>query len=292
MFKDVKELQQYIHVSGLLDIQLLKPYVTLALQRKIYPLVSAALLKVLQTDAPEMYKMLQSAAAHYTLACAIPFIKVHISNTGINHFQDDKMQKARWWDIRDYALSSIGIADEALSRAMEVLLDSDYQRQLPFLDRFKPLIFRSPSEFHAVYPIGYSWELFLKLIPIMQSVWTVRVKKFVNTCSMQDIKKDVKLFLRVKKAIGYYTVCDAMDGGFFVFTQQGMRMQWEELPWQRSQILSEKAQFGIRERLWGMAEDWMREAVDYLRANRDSFPCYQDKEQGQKVIEKKSGLYF
>lgn len=291
MFENIDHLKDYINVH-ISDIRLLQPYVADALERKVYKFIPKSVIDHLETNQPDIYQKLEKAVANYTLVQAIPFIKVNISNIGINNFNDEKLKKSDWWDVRDYALSAARIANDTLAAVIEQLRETNSD-QLPFLQNHFYNIFPTPTVFsNQIYNIGKSYEVFEQLIPLMETVWQIKISSRIAECSIEDIKQDSELYSLLKKAIGFYTIADAIGTGYLTFTTTGVVMQYEELPWQKSQLLSERMLDNLSLKLTQRANELMNLLFDFIKENADRYPCYQPDDTYRKPIAKKSGLYF
>lgn len=299
MFVSIEEIKKYIHVSKYLDINTLKPYIATALSEKIYPLLSRSVVEKLASPDVNIsqktfiYNDLQKAVANYAIAYCIPFLKMQLSNTGANTYNDSKTERSPWWDIRDYGLNAVSIADFHLNNVIALLLKSELADELPIQNELQKSLFRSPAEFSAMYPIGNSYEIFLKLLPLMDDIWELSLRSFLSDCSVSDIKKDADALLLLKKYIAYVTLADAVLTQGFTFTTSGIVLQWEQLPWQKSQILPESKLHLLRQNFLEKAINYKNLLIAYMKKYPENFPCYADKNQvGREPVLKNSGIYF
>lgn len=305
MFKNIDDIKQYINVSKYLDFKIVSPYIEVAVSERITPLIGSEVIQILTPALSEgegdestqklknIAHTLRRAVANYAVAYSIPFLKTHLSSTGANAFTDGKMERSPWWDIRDYGLSAIAIADRSLSEAILALLLSDLKDKLPIINHLQATVFASPTDFSKIYPIGNSYEVFLKFIPLMQNVWDLFLSEKFSSCLLEDIKKSEKALNLVRHIIAYHTLSEAVTLQYFTFTNTGIIIQWEQLPWQKSQLLSENQLQKLPEIFTKKANLYTDLLLEFLRKNPDDFPCFQDKESPKrKVITKKSGIYF
>lgn len=296
MFSSIHEIQEYINIGRNIDIELLKPYEEEAL-RYISKIVPTEIHNEIETTQPEAYEQLRKAVANYMMPFALPFLKVHISNIGGNNFDDDKMKKADWWDLRDYALSAIKIADNALSTLVAQLQKTELSNKLTLFDKdydATNLLFQSPTDFEQIYDIGNSWFVFQKLLPNMEAVWLLYLRGRLKSCTIANLLEDENTKKLLRHIIGYYTLAESVSLSGIVFTTSGIVLQWEQLPWQKSAVIDRKELNQLAELYTDRANRLFAILLDYLRNNIDKFPCYEYSTEipYRKTIAKKSGLYF
>lgn len=300
MFATIQEVKQYIHVSKYLDIEILRPYIASAKEQKVEPYLSKALIDQLEDSSfvmpgkERIYEAIRKAVANYAVALAIPFIKMHLSSAGANSFADSKMDKSPWYDVRDYGLSAIAQGDLALSFAVEALSSSPLAALLPHYDTVQESLFHSPQEVEKLYPIGHSYELYLKLLPLLQDAYELYLTSELSPCLLADITAEAYAVGLLKRVVGYYALADATLGHAFTFTLYGMVLQWEQLPWQKSALYSAEQLRALREDFLQRANKHKQLLIDYIKKNPGLFPCYRsDRENStREPLLKKSGIYF
>lgn len=289
MFSDIDQVKKYINVSRNLDIRLLEPYQEEAL-RKVHELIPSETIERLQSTTPKVFFLIEKAVANYMMGFAIPFLKIHISNTGGNHFEDGKSRKAEWWDLRDYGLSAVRIADKALSQAISQLKSQG--EPLSIFSQISP-IFSTPEDWEAIYPIHHSWDVLMKLQPLIQYAWNIKVSPRLTVCTLSEMVNNTKTASLLRSVIGYYTLADALREQQFVFTRSGVVLQWEELPWQRSSLLEANERQQLYHLYTEKANKTFITLIKVIEANPADFPCCQTKEKATwQAVERKSGLYF
>lgn len=291
-FTDITEIKKHINVSNNLDIKLLLPYEDTAL-RKIYEFIPKSEFNTIEANHSEIYQQIKKTVANYMVAFAIPFIKIHLSNTGGNNFDDNKLKKADWWDIRDYGLSAVRIADESLTVAINELLKTPVKSKLT-LHTSDDGVFTTPQEFSNIYSIGNSWEVFKKLKPIMQYVWKVYIRSRLKKCTLTDLLANTQTKELLQGIIAYYTIAETISNPTFLFTSSGIVLQWEELPWQKSKVIEPKALISLKQNYTIKANELLNILLTHLKENYTEFPCfeYSNPLPARKTIVKKSGLYL
>lgn len=291
-FTDITEIKTYINVSNNLDIKLLFPYEDTAL-RKIYEFIPETELNAIKTNHSKVYRQIKKAVANYMVAFAIPFIKIHLSNTGGGNFDDNKLKKADWWDIRDYGLSAVRVADEALTVAIDELLKTPIKSKLT-LHTNNDGVFTTPQEFSNLYSIGNSWDVFKKLKPIMQYVWRVYIRSRLKHCTTTDLLENTQTKELLQSIVAYYTIAETVSNPTFLFTTSGIVLQWEELPWQKSKVIEPKVLEGLKKSYTIKANELFTILLKYLKENYTEYPCfeYSNPIPVRKSIVKKSGLYL
>ncbi|MGV4461161.1 DUF6712 family protein [Ornithobacterium rhinotracheale] len=291
LFKTKEELNQEILVRRLIDLEYLTPYEEVALRKKVYPLIPESLIQSIK-EAPEHAKamaLIKKAVAHYTLPLAMPFIKVNISNFGASNVQDPKLNNARWWDIRDMALSAAQIADDALTDAVNLLLLAG-QPVTPV--SMPSSIFATPEDFYQATHVRVGWDAFSQLSGIIRDLWLLRLAKKLRACSLEDIAQNALLASWIRACLGNFALADEATTMQFAYTGAQLLMLWEQLPWQKSAVLSPSALAAYRDSKWRRGNEYLRLLLEYLKDHSQDFPCYQQDDDTRDIIVKKSGLYF
>lgn len=294
MFENKKELNEFILIRNLIDLEYLLPYQEIAIRRKITPFIPADMVEELKTAKPEIYKLIKTAVANYMMPYAIPQIKVLITNSGISNQKDDRRNNANWWDVRDMALNCAKIADEALTDAMDALVAlSDYKNRLSFLKQTENLLFHTPDEFFSLTKINGGYDVFQNLIPTMEHIWLIIFKSKFQNCVLEELHRFPELEQLFKTALAFYTLADAAMANAFVITGSGIFVKWEQLPWQKSEVLSEVTLFKFSERMTQRANEIMHLIMKFIDDNIKDFPCMQNvNDLGRKIHIRKSGIYF
>ncbi|WP_372472653.1 hypothetical protein AB4865_07470 [Capnocytophaga sp. ARDL2] len=260
-------------------------------QSKIFPLVSQNIFDELKTEKLSIYQNLAKAGVLYAFVLDIPKIKVHISNYGINQFEQNKTAKAPWWDVRDLGLSWLKKADFFLATALKQLgTEANYKTTVDFFNKSFPLI--SFEEFDTYYGLNNSIDSYFTLVQLMNSIWEDFQRNFAP-CSVDDFLADETLKQYIRGYIINRALSDAADYGSLVFLTTGIAYQYEELPWQKSVVLSVRALNSIRAKYRNEADYFLKRIFVYLQNNQVLFPCYAQRENnGAKIIKKKGGLFL
>lgn len=290
MFDNIQEIKHYVNVSAQLDIKLLTPYLEEALRVRVYPYIPKSVCE--QIVSEPYYELLKKAVANYAVAYSIPFLKVHLSNTGGNNFVDSKMQKSAWWDLRDFGLSAVGVAERAMQSVMYELYQSPYKSSLSV---FGNKIFVGLWEFSNYFLLD-SWEVFLKLQPVINRVWQLIVSPRLGVCTIDDLCFHSEVWTNIQAAIAYFSVSEMIEAGGVSFTNNTMLIQWEELPWQQSKLLNKNELNTLYESMINKANIYLNNAISIIRKAKEKDPsvfmCFIEKQHHREVIVKKSGLYL
>ena len=283
MFTNIQELKQYTNVSNRLDFDLLKTYIEEALRVKVYPYIPKSVADTLPPTSGggglNALELLKKAVANYAVAYAIPFLKVNLSNTGGNYYTDDKMEKSPWWDLRDLGLSSIAMGDRALNDCITQLIK---QGKLPRVSG----IIGSVNEFEKYYSLNNSWEVFVKLKPLIQWIWESLVAPQVSTCTPDDLRAYPAIWEKLQRTVVFFTVGEAAQMHSFSFTATAI----EELPWQKSKILNGSELYTLAKRLQQLARHELAQLKQLIE--KEAVACYVPSVAAQQVEKMKSGLYF
>ena len=193
------------------------------------------------------------------------------------------MEKSPWWDLRDLGLSSIAMGDRALNDCIELLITAGK------LQRASGVI-SSVNEFEKYYSLNNSWEVFVKLKPLIQWVWESLVAPQVSTCTPDDLRAYPAIWEKLQRTVVFFTVAEAAQMHSFSFTATAIVQQWEELPWQKSKILNGSELYTLAKRLQQLARHELAQLKQLLE--KEAVACYVPSSVAQQVEKMKSGLYF
>lgn len=243
-------------------------------------------------DEKQVFKLITKSAVYYSFIFSIPKIKVYINNYGIDQFKDDKLTSAPWWDVRDLGISMLKIADKSLSDAITLAFSIDsIKSKIPFFKNTSGLI-SFPSEFQKIYPINYSTDVFIQLQKYLDQSLVLNISEFLNEDCLQLVKNNDLLVGYLTNANAFYALYYASQLPGIFFTQSSVVVQYEELPWQKSVILSESAKITAGQNFLQLANQNMKIIIDYIKKNKDSYPCYVDPSGSRKMLSRKSGIYL
>lgn len=292
LFEDKEDFRKSILIRNLIDIEHLAPYEEVAIRRKIYPFIPQGVINQIQSK-PELYSLLKKAVAHYMMPIAMPLIKVTFSNAGISQLKDGDLKNAKWWDVRDMALQCVQIADQALTDLIDALLFTELKEHLPFLEKFQGIVFKTPDDFFQITQQKGGYDVFMRLIPNIKYVWEYMIKSSLPSCVFDDLENNPELLDLIKKATAFYVASESTSTNGIVFTQGGLFLIWEQLPWQKSALLNDTQLKNYRMSMLQRAKNMMNLIWKLLNSQQDKFPCLQDfKTPERKVHIRKSGLYF
>lgn len=284
-----EEIQELVKLPNNFDIRLIdQEYGFLS---KIFPIISEEVFNELKESHSTIFKMIAKAGILYCFVLDIPKIKVHISNYGIVHFEQNKTRNANWWDIRDLGLSWVKKADLYLSAGLYQLSATQYKNRIPFFKTENPLV--SFWNFNNYYSLNDSVSVYEKLLPLLQKNYDKLIELF-SPCGIDTLLEDAFLKNKLAEFVMDRTIIDAMDLPYLSFISTGIALQYEELPWQKSVVISVKDIDFIRQRHISNTGDTMKLIFNYLNAHKDKFPCIGEikNTSGLKVVTKKSGLYL
>lgn len=291
MFTDIQEIKKFVNLSSQLDVKILSPYIEEALRVRIYPYIPKNVCDSLNAEPP--YDLLKKAVANYAVAYSIPFLKVHLSNTGGNHFADDKLQKSAWWDLRDLGLSAVRVADRAMNDLLKILFSSEHKSSIKI---FENQYFKSVWEFQSFYNIDISWEVFVKLFPVFESVWELMLSPRLGVCRWADFEAFVQIQQKLKAALVYFSLSETIRFGGVSFTENQLFIQWEELPWQQSKLLGRAELDTLYNDFLCRANAFLHQALTLIRNEKQNDPnaflCFTENQQNREIITKKSGMYL
>ncbi len=284
-----EEIQELVKLPNNFDIRLIdQEYGFLS---KIFPIISEEVFNELKESHSTIFRMIAKAGILYSFVLDIPKIKVHISNYGLVQFEQNKTRNANWWDIRDLGLSWVKKADLYLSAGLYQLSATQYKNRIPFFKTENPLV--SFWNFNNYYSLNDSVSVYEKLLPLLQKNYDKLIELF-SPCGIETLLEDAFLKNKLAEFVMDRTIIDAMDLPYLSFISTGIALQYEELPWQKSVVISVKDIDFIRQRHISNTGDTMKLIFNYLNAHKDKFPCIGEikNTSGLKVVSKKSGLYL
>ena len=250
-------------------------------------MVDKEVFQELETSNPTAYNNLVTAGLHYSFVLSLPRIKVHLSNYGINQYEQGTTKNASWWDVRDLVLSWLRKADFYLAKALNLLAE---KQELPFFKRSFSLLPFSETRY---YFGEISPEVYLRLSDLMRGALDELLSK-MKPCEADVLLGDDELRGMIMKYCIEKAIADAAAEQGFLFTSTGIVVQYEELPWQKSVVLTDEEKRIFQFRHIRGSERYLTQIWDYLSIYRDKFPCWSGENSQPKVpiIAKKGGLFL
>lgn len=258
--------------------------------QKIFPIISGKVLEKLKEQEPKIYELIIKSGIFYSFVLDIPKIKVHLANYGIAQHEAQKAKNAPWWDVRDLGLSWLKKADNLLLEAMELLSETGLKNEISFFKQSFSLVdFHTMNDF---YPIQ-SAEVYLKLCRMMRDAFDELMLNF-GLCTAELLLNDPKLSVLIKKYLLHHSVLVAMNTAGLSFISRGIVVQYEELPWQKSTVLSADTLLELQQFHQKCADGWLTQIWDYMHEHKAEFPCYSPPEDvpTSKILRKNGGLFL
>ena len=116
----------------------------------------------------------------------------------------------------------------------------------------------------------------------------------MKPCEADVLLGDDVLKNLIKKYCIDKSKADATAEQGYLFTSTGIVVQYEELPWQKSVVLTDEEKIRFQEGHLRGSERYLTQIWDYLNKNKDNFPCWNAEDSQLKVpiIAKKGGLFL
>lgn len=249
--------------------------------------------EIYSTISEEKIKnLLTKAGVYYSFILSIPKLKVHIQNFGIQQFDNDKLKIAPWWDVRDLGLSMLKVADKCFSDAITLISKNEnIKSQIPFFSQVSEHI-STPEEFEKIYSINYSPKVFLKLQKFIKKAMILLVEEKVKKDCISIIKGNNDLYPFLKDALVFYSLHYASLLPEFIFTQNAVVLQYDELPWQKSIVLDAHAKIISGQNFLKLGDESLKVISDYIKKNITDFPCYAPPTPNRKMEARDSGIYL
>ena len=263
---------------------------------KIFDIFPRAVYFDLKNSADEakqqLLKLLTKAGVYYSFIFSIPKIKVHISNYGLQEFNQDKVKSSQWWDVRDLGLSMLKVADRALSDALALACkDEGIKEQIPLFLNLSEFI-ATPEDLEKIHSINYSPDVFLQLQKFITKSLNINVYDKIKADCLESVKQNDFLLAFLKDALVFYSLYYASLLPNFIFTQNAVVVQYEELPWQKSIVLDAASKLNAGNGFLKLADASMKIITDYMKKNTEDFPCFSLVEGDRKIEIRDSGIYL
>lgn len=240
----------------------------------------------------EIFRLLTKAAVHYSFVLSIPKLKVHITSFGMQEFTQEKMKSSPWWDVRDLGISLLKFADKLFSEAISKISVIEALRELiPFFKKVSPYI-KSPAEFELIYSINNSPEVFLLLQQYLEDALLLNVYDKIKKECVEQVFEDEFLKKYLKSALAFYSLYYASLLPSFIFLQSAIALQYDELPWQKTIVLSYDAKIKAGENFLKLGDQNMKIIIDHMKQNPTNFPCYSVAVESHVSEARASGLYL
>ena len=288
-----EDIKNYLILPSTFDWDLVDQELGFGKIFEIIPLDVYLQLKIAtDDDSKEIFRLLTKASTHYSFILAIPKIKVHISNFGIQEFTQEKMKSSPWWDIRDLGLSLLKFADKLFSDAISKISGIDaLKSQIPFFQNVSEYI-STPSEFESIYSINSSPEVFAMLQKFLKQALLLKIFEKIKPECIAQIKANPELYSFLKDANVFYALYYASLLPSFVFLQNAIVIQYEELPWQKSKVLDPQAKMLSGHNFLKLGDESLKMVIDYIKSHLTDFPCYVEPVAEIKPQARDSGLYL
>lgn len=288
-----EEIKNYLILPSTFDWDLVDQELGFGKIFEIIPLdIYLQLKDATDDDRKEIFRLLTKASTHYSFILAIPKIKVHISNFGIQEFTQEKMKSSPWWDIRDLGLSLLKFADKLFSDAITKISGIDsLKSQIPFFQNVSEHI-STPSEFESIYSINSSPEVFAMLQKFLKQALLLKIFEKIKPECIDQIKANPELYSFLKDANVFYALYYASLLPSFIFLQNAVVIQYEELPWQKSKVLDDDAKILSGYNFLKLGDESLKMVIDYIKSHLTDFPCYVEPVAEIKPQARDSGLYL
>lgn len=142
-------------------------------------------------------------------------------------------------------------------------------------------LWQSARVLRAVFHRGFVRYL-LVVAPYAGYMGAVHIAPQLLPCVLSDICGDEMALALLKKIIGYYTLSDAIFMQGLTYTTSEIILQWEQLPWQKSILLSDTQFKPLKEGFLERAQGHRYLLLQYIKAYPNLFPCYQ----GEPIIQR------
>ncbi|MET3035821.1 hypothetical protein ABXT08_06960 [Chryseobacterium sp. NRRL B-14859] len=245
-----------------------------------------------EDNKKEIFRLITKASVLYSFILAIPKIKVHITNYGVQEFIQDKSKAAPWWDVRDLGLSLLKFADKLFSEAItKIAADDELRNNIPFFENVSEHI-KTPAEFETIYSIKNSPKVFKMIQTYLEQAYSLDVLDKIKPNCIDLIKAKPELYKFLKQANVCYALYYASLMPNFVFLQNAIAIQYEELPWQKSQLLTPEMKAMSGKNFIKLGDASMKVITDYIKKNIAQFPCYTPPVPESKMQARTSGIYL
>ncbi|WP_312750561.1 DUF6712 family protein [Epilithonimonas hominis] len=244
------------------------------------------------SNVRDIYKLLTKAGVYYSFILSLPKLKVQITNYGVQIIESDKTKSSPWWDVRDLGLSLLKIADRCLSDSLKKASKIEsVKTQINFFKNVSEFIC-TPEEFENIYSINYSPEVFMLLQKFIKKALIAKVYDKLKADCVASVKSNPELLPFLKDALAFYALYYASLLPGFIFTNNAIVIQYDELPWQKSVVLTQDEKKKSGENFLKIADESLKIIIDYIKNHLSDFPCYSGPAPERTIQVRDSGLYL
>ena len=302
LIKDLDDFLKYIIVDLDIEVEKLLIFSTKA-ERKIKSLVGKEQYDefVNMTEDDDVKDLLCSAAAQLGLLYALPSLKLRITNAGIYTTEVTDTWITEWWEIRDLHNSLKQLSFSEIDEALQ-MMEKDPINYPKFIHsenytEIKSVLVTNAGTFQKYFNIENSRLTYLGLLPYLRECIDQYLLPWLGDClySLPESDKGFQLLEYLQKALVAFTIAKAADSGSFSFLNNTLIVKWEEMPWEKSDKISDTLLANLKEARESAGMNYLNFAKNLIKENLYEFPCLTQLENQKRdtlIFKRKSGLYL
>jgi|GEM_PF-1964398 len=317
LITSISDIQAYLNISKNYKFATLKPFVDLAEQEYIEPLISAELYAELvganspSSEQTKLMYLIRGALANYALFEAIPHINTHVSELGIQQSYNDDLDSSRPATNQaankleqSYQRNGYRFADRVLQYLEEKHASFSTWVQSDAFTLTRNNFNTSKSEFQKyVYQVG-SLKTYQALRPHLNNAELQYVEPVIGTTLFNALKAaliaeisestpltdaNFDLLQKIKPVAAYYSLLEALS--FLPLEIRGNGLYIIETPNSSSTRASAdyRRTESIRMEVEKKAKFYSDKLKNFLQENSDTYPDY--KTESDSYVENASDDY-
>ena len=290
LLQTIDQLKIHVTVGFNFRWNVIAPHVIQAERDALLPVLGNAFYTFLNDNPPEnteqsqALELLREASACLAVARYIPQGSLHISNAGMSVSSGENHKPAQWWQLRDLQRSLYTQGHSAIDQTLALMESTAEAFSLwvnsPQYTVFKELLTPQTADFNRHFPIQDSRRSFVALRPYLLEVQRQYFAPWLSQETLDRLGSGGSA--QVKQARDYaqaaqvnFTIAKAAATGVFHFSSSGLTLKNEELPGDKTQMLSELALQRIVDQRIQTAQEYLKMLKQYLLEHPDAFPEFE-----------------
>ena len=311
LINSTQEIQKYVTVSSSFDFERANPYIRKAERKYIIPLISKREYTYFIANKEDslnskrvVRELIEEACVNLAFHLGFSALAVHFTNYGVVQTDLQDARQSDWAEKRDLHRSFIRDGNQALDEAlkeMEYYLDYfPFWRSSSSFTMLNESFNKHTDDFQQWANIGGSRQTFLALKPTVREVGERYFLPMLGQATIDLIKARTthptlsRALELCQKAEAALTIASVAKTGHFEFTETGMFLTGEVLPWEKPYKKEKdlKKFDQLSEQKQKAGEEYLKKLKRLISENLTLFPNCEliPNSLETKLIKKKSGL--
>lgn len=304
-FKTVDDIKTFISVTKAYSLPEFETRIQYSLDQYIVKWIGKAQLAALDaayqldptpplsTAQEELLIRLQLPLANFVFYEHIPFAQLTVDDSGIARKENENYKAAYQNQIELLRRNTLQTAYNSLETLLQFLEDNEGDYPLWVANSGyalnKSMLINKATVFNDNYSIEMSRLVFKRFVPTMIDVECFEIVPTLGQAYYDELKAAIAnktplnasaviLLGYVQKAVAYFTIARAVEGGWTMFTPAGLvSVEHDKDTNSQIETRAEDSQTSLKIRQnTTTATQWIHKIEEYLRANPDAFPTWRD----------------